>query len=452
MTDRGIIGASRPLTLAAYRAEMAQRGSAEALARLGERVAAPGHGAVIAADFAAAGHGTGPLSGIPIGVKDNIDVAGFATTGGSPALRDHRPQADAEAVARLRAAGAILPCKLNLHELAFGVTSWNAGFGAVTNPDDSLRTAGGSSGGSAAAVARGFVPVALGTDTGGSVRIPASFCGVAGFRPSKGRYPEGGMLCLSPTRDTVGIIAANVADIAEVDAVLAGEASPRMSLPDRPLRLGLAEDALPGLSAPVETVFRRALERLAERRLIEVVALPPLNYDRLEPDMGLPIVFGEAFAIWEAFCRDVLGCDLAEFATRLGDPTVRRTFSDLPQLALQSRPRLRSILTRERAALIASVVALFGRFRLDLLVAPTAVVPPPLWTEAETLLIDGQPHPTFFTVVRNTSLATLTGSPSLTLPVGRDDDGLPVGMMLEALPGADGQLLGWAAGLEAHLS
>ena len=451
MTDRRILGASHPLTLAEYRSQMAQGGLAAALARLGERAEAPGHGAVIAADFAATDHLTGPLSGIPIGVKDNIDVAGFATTGGSPALRDNRPPGDAAAVARLRAAGAILPCKLNMHELAFGVTSWNSAFGAVTNPADPLRTAGGSSGGSAAAVARGIVPVALGTDTGGSVRIPASFCGVAGFRPSQGRYPADGMLGLSPTRDTIGIIAASVADIAEVDAVLAGDPSPPASLPDRPLRLGLAEDALPGHSVPVETAFRRALDRLAACRLIEVVALPPLTYDRLEPEMGLPLVFGEALPMWEAFCRDTLGCTLADFAARLGDPHVRQTFADMPRLAQDSRPRLEAIVAQERAALIASVAAVFAGFRLDLMVAPTATVQPPLWTEAETLLIGGQPHPTFFTVVRNTSLATLTGAPSLTLPAGRDEDGLPVGMMLEALPGADGELLGWAAALEDHL-
>lgn len=208
-----------PMTLAQARQLIEAEGLPGLLQTLESRATGAGHNAVIAADFSVASS-TGPLAGIPIGVKDNIDVAGFATTGGSPALKDYRPGADAPAVTALRQAGAILCCKLNMHELAFGVTTDNATFGRVFNPFDNDRTAGGSSGGSGAAVARGIVPVALGTDTGGSVRIPASFCGVAGFRPSTGRYPTGGVLPLSQMRDTIGVIAATVADLCEVDADL----------------------------------------------------------------------------------------------------------------------------------------------------------------------------------------------------------------------------------------
>ncbi|MCZ2820713.1 amidase family protein [Modestobacter sp. VKM Ac-2977] len=154
--------------------------------------------------------GEGLLAGVPLAVKDNLDTRDLPTTGGTPALRDSRPGRDHHAVARLRAAGAAVLGKTNLHELAFGITSNNAAFGPVRNPHDPARSAGGSSGGSAVAVATGVVPIALGTNTGGSLRVPAAHCGVVGWRPTTGRWGTGRTVPISRTRDTAGVLATSV--------------------------------------------------------------------------------------------------------------------------------------------------------------------------------------------------------------------------------------------------
>ena len=151
----------------------------------------------------AEGRVLGPLHGIPIVVKDNIHVTGLQNTAGTPGLKGFVPLISNEVVTRLEAAGAVIIGKTNLHELAFGITSNNTGFGAVINPYDDSLIPGGSSGGTAVAVSAGIVPAGLGTDTGGSVRIPPALTGIVGFRPSMGRYPSDAVTPISHTRDTV---------------------------------------------------------------------------------------------------------------------------------------------------------------------------------------------------------------------------------------------------------
>ena len=165
----------------------------------------------------------GPLQGLPIGLKDAIGTAEFPTSAGTSALRDHIPATDAAVVQPLTAAGAFVLGKLNMHELSYGITSNNACTGAVRNPYDLTRIPGGSSGGAGAAVAAGLVPVAMGTDTGGSVRIPAALCGVVGFRPTTGRYAQTGIVPVSHTRDTAGPICRTVDDAAMIDALITNE-------------------------------------------------------------------------------------------------------------------------------------------------------------------------------------------------------------------------------------
>jgi indoleacetamide hydrolase len=153
-------------------------------------------------DLQRRGNKLGPLHGVPLALKDNFDTADYATTAGTPALAAHRPRRDATVVARLRAAGALVLGKANMQELAFGPTSNNAAFGPVHNPYDRARIPGGSSGGTGAAVAARLAPAGLGTDTGGSVRVPASLCGIVSLRPSMLRWPQAGIVPISHTRAT----------------------------------------------------------------------------------------------------------------------------------------------------------------------------------------------------------------------------------------------------------
>src|SRR5690625_3563166 len=198
------------------------------------------------------------LAGLRFAVKDNIDATGFPTTAGTPGLA-HCPDQDATVVARLKAAGAQLVGKTNMHEFSVGITGNNPHSGPVPNPADPRRVAGGSSGGSAAAVATGEVDFALGTDTGGSVRIPAAFCGVPGFRPSTGRYSSRGILGLSRSRDTAGILARDLALLEAVDAELSGEPTPQRGWEGR---VGIPTWLWPDLDPHVERLARERVERI----------------------------------------------------------------------------------------------------------------------------------------------------------------------------------------------
>ena len=173
----------------------------------------------------ASGKPLGPLHGIPLAIKDNINTAGLPTAVGTRALRNSRPGLYAPIIARLADAGAFVLGKTNMHELAMGYTSKNGEFGATRNPYDVSRIPGGSSGGTGAAVAARMAPAGLGSDTGGSVRIPASLCGICGLRPSSGRYPSSGIAPLSSTLDTAGPMARSIEDVALLDATITRESA-----------------------------------------------------------------------------------------------------------------------------------------------------------------------------------------------------------------------------------
>jgi Asp-tRNA(Asn)/Glu-tRNA(Gln) amidotransferase A subunit family amidase len=174
----------------------------------------------------AAGEKPGPLFGLPIPVKDSVNTADYPTTAGTPGLRDFRPAEDAPIVQALRAGGALVLGKTNLHELSYGWTSNNQAFGAVHNPYDPKRIPGGSSGGTAAAVAARMAPLGVAEDTEGSIRVPAAWCGISGFRPSTGRYSTRACVPISPLFDQVGPHSRNVADLALFDSVAANDWPP----------------------------------------------------------------------------------------------------------------------------------------------------------------------------------------------------------------------------------
>lgn len=439
------------MTLAVARDIIASGGAAALHALVLERAGSSEDNSIIGVNGDAAGGSIkGPLSGIPFGVKDNIDCLPFATTGGSPALADYHPASDAPVVARLKAAGGYVPLKLSLHELAFGITSNNGHVGPVRNPFDPSRVAGGSSGGNAAAVARSVIPFALGTDTGGSTRIPAAFCGIAGFRPSTGRYPSGGVLTLSTTRDTIGPMAVNCTDLLEIDGLIVPEET-GVPVIARRLRIGLL-NASAGLSLQTDAAFDKAISAIQAAGVADIVPLNVPEFANLDDRMGHAIVFNEAAKVWERFCREKRGISLSAFAERIASPDVRHVFSSLQQLAQQTRPAFETAMHGGLLrALRKQYADLISAKDLDLIAMPTCPVPPPLIGEDLTMATDLGIKPTFDTVARNTALATLTGAPSLSIPAGLDAAGLPIGLMIEGRSGEDRFVLAAGARLETVL-
>ncbi|MGD9526658.1 amidase family protein [Pseudonocardia sp.] len=393
--------------------------------------------------------GPGALAGVPVAVKDNLDTRDFVTTGGTPALRDSRPGRDHLAVERLRAAGAAVVGKTNLHELALGITSNNAAFGPVRNPHDPARSAGGSSGGSAVAVATGVVPVALGSDTGGSVRVPAAHCGVVGFRPTVGRWGNGRCVPISHTRDTAGAFATSVADVAEIDAVVTGAGT--APVPER-LRIGVPRAGFyDDLHPDVAAGAARALDRLADAG-VELVERDAVGVFELDAECGFPIVFAEIVEDLPGYLATLPGPEqkltFADVLDQVASPDVRGvmeaaasgTFGPAELVAaLEVRDRLRA----------AYAAALDG---LDAIIYPTVPLPAPPLGDDDMTELNGATVPVFLTSIRNTAPGSTAGMPSISLPGGVTSAGLPVGISLEGLPGQDAALLAVAAVVERVLA
>jgi mandelamide amidase len=398
--------------------------------------------------------GAGPLAGVPLAVKDNLDTADLPTTGGTPSLRDSRPGRDQHAVARLRAAGAAVVGKTNLHELAFGITSNNPAFGAVRNPHDRARSAGGSSGGSAVAVATGVVPIALGTDTGGSMRIPAAHCGVVGFRPTVGRWGSGRTVPISRTRDTAGVFATRVADAALVDELVTGE--PAAAAGSRPLRLGVPRPGFyADLHPEVAACAQRALDRLADAG-VELVETEVAGAHDLDAECGFPIVFFEVAEDLPAYIASLPGPEreltLADVLAAVASEDVRAAL-EVAASGQFDEPAYRAALaTRDRLRAAYSAALRTGGDRLDALVYPTVPLPAPPLGDDVTTELNGQQVPVFLTSIRNTGPGSTAGMPAVSLPAGATATGLPIGMSLEALPGGDAALLAVAARVEAALA
>ena len=398
--------------------------------------------------------GTGPLAGVPLAVKDNLDTADLPTSGGTPALRASRPGRDQHAVDRLRAAGAAVVGKTNLHELALGITSNNHAFGPVRNPHDPSRSAGGSSGGSAVAVATGVVPLALGTDTGGSVRVPAAHCGLVGWRPTVGRWGTGRTVPISSTRDTAGVLATRVADVAVVDELVTGQ-SPA-AVPDRPLRLGVPRTGFyDDLHPEVAGTVARALDRLADAG-VELVEVAVGDAHELDAECGFPIVFAELAQDLPAYLATLPGPErgltLADVLAQVASPDVRGALEAAASGAFTAEVHAQAMATRDRLrAAYAAALRPAGTDRLDALVYPTVPLPAPPVGDDDTTELNGRQVPVFLTTIRNTGPGSTAGMPALSLPAGTTRAGLPVGLSLEALPGEDVALLATARRVETAL-
>jgi aspartyl-tRNA(Asn)/glutamyl-tRNA(Gln) amidotransferase subunit A len=387
----------------------------------------------------AAGRRIGPLHGIPISLKDLIDQKGIATTAGSLVRRDHVATEDAVVTQRLRDAGAVFVGKTNLHEFAFGTTSEDSGYGAVRNPHDPARSPGGSSGGSAAAVASGMSLGTVGTDTGGSIRIPAAACGIVGLKPEWGHISASGVVPLSRQLDHVGPLAASVADA----WMLYNAMQPRSeqigdaldAMPLKGLRLGrLSGYFFDRVDADVENAVLGTIDRMQLRGASVVdVSLPHAG------DMAaiyLHLVFGDAA---EYHARTLV--------TRPQDytPPVRLRL-EMARYVL-AEDYIRALRGKE---LIAREVdrALIG---VDALVLPALAIPaPPLG--AATMPVKGGPDAVRTLMLRCSQPFNLSGHPAISLPCGRSRDGLPIGLQLVGHKGRTPALVQAALAAEAAIA
>ncbi|AXE96309.1 MULTISPECIES: indoleacetamide hydrolase [Paraburkholderia] len=403
-----------------------------------------------------------PLAGLPIVVKDNIHTAGLQTSAGTPALERFVPKTNAPSVQRLVDAGAIVLGKSNMHELAFGITSTNLAphAGPVRNPYDPSLIPGGSSGGTAAAIAARIVPAGLGTDTGGSTRIPAALTGTVGFRPSVGnggaerRYHDPlAVVPISHTRDTVGPMARTVADIALLDGVITGAgALPALTL--NGLRIGLPAPLWEGLERQVDDVARAALKRL-EAAGVALVPLAMSELEDLNARVGGPIAIHEPredVLAW-LIANDAPVRTLADMAARIASPDVRAIYDAVLDDALGARYDAALNLWRPR--LQQYIAATFADEHLDALLFPTtrlAAVPIDELNGSSTVSIDGSaPIDTMDAFLRNTDPASTSGIPGLSLAAGMTASGLPVGLELDGPLGEDRRLLAIGVAFERLL-
>ena len=372
----------------------------------------------------------GPLHGVPIGVKDVIDVAGARTTAGSAILRENVAARDADTVARLRAAGAVVVGKLNTHEFAFGALTTSPHFGPARNPWDPERVCGGSSGGSGAAVAAALVPGALGTDTAGSVRIPACYCGVTGLRPSWGLVSNDGVVPTAWRFDTVGPLARSAEDCSLLLEAMAPAYRPESASGANGLRVGVVEELFDRADPGIAEAAHAAVAHLAELgATVEPVTVPLLDEaGTIVQTMMLP----EAAEVHLPWLRTRIAEYGADVRARLLAGLL------LPATAYPTGLRARRWFLRELEPL---------QERYDVLAHPELPVPPPRIGE-ETVVSQGREVPYRLSVIPYNSPWTLAGLPVASVPCGLVD-GLPTGLALVGRPRGEATVLRVGAAFQA---
>jgi Asp-tRNA(Asn)/Glu-tRNA(Gln) amidotransferase A subunit family amidase len=401
-----------------------------------------------------AGKPLGALFGLPIPVKDSVNTRDYPTTAGTPALRHFRPKDDAPVVASLRGAGAIVLGKTNLHELSFGWTSNNLAFGAVHNPYDPARIPGGSSGGTAAAVAAHLAPLGVAEDTEGSIRVPAALCGLAALRPSTGRYPTTACVPISPLFDQVGPHARHVADLALFDAVVAKDPAPLAAIDLRGLRLGVVRDYwFKGLDGEVERVTTEALKRLTDAGVVLVESsLPTLQ--ALIDQSTAQIQNHDVRLSLARFLKEYhAGVTLEELIAQ-ASPDIQSTFkSDI--LPGAKNFVAENVYENARGKVLPALHALFRDYfakqKTDAIVFPATMVPAPLIGDEDMLNVNGQQVSFTTAISRNIDPGSTTGLPGLVLPAGLTAGGLPVALEFDGPAGTDRRLLAIGIALERVL-
>ncbi len=368
-----------------------------------------------------AGRDHGPLHGIPIAIKDNIDTFDMPTTYGSAHFATHRPTKDAACVARLRAAGAIVVGKTLTHEFAFGPTGDRSAQGATHNPWDLSRMTGGSSAGSAAAVAAGLVPLAIGTDTGGSIRIPSGLCGAVGFKPGVGTVPMEGVFPLSKTLDHVGPIGNNLEDVAIAFSTISGQSDAEHA-PVAGLRAGWIDVHSFG---PADRLVTSSIKLQAQKMFGNLEVIQGIE------DMIMPLRVAMA---------DIQRREAYEVhAQRVAERPELFEAEVLERLRMSASVKEEAYVTAlsARLELTAAITRYFDDF--DVLVMPTLPITAPMLDQRE-VVIDGRMVSVRDAVLSLTSAWNITGLPAVSLPAGFVN-GLPVGLQVIAAPDRDLWLL-----------
>ncbi|WP_431201138.1 indoleacetamide hydrolase [Bradyrhizobium betae] len=410
-----------------------------------------------AAAYDATGDKTIPLGGVPIVIKDNIEVAGLPCSAGTPALKNYIPRADAPVVAKLRAAGAIIIGKTSMHELAFGISGYNTAFKTgeafgVRNAYDRSLIAGGSSSGTGAALGARIVAGGLGTDTGGSVRVPAALNGCASLRPTLGRYPQGGIAPISRTRDTAGPMAATMADVALLDRVIAGgdEITPADLAG---VRIGIVKTMLTNLDADTDAAFQAAVAKLkAQGVTIVEIEMPQLA--ELNGQISFPVALYEAYDDLVAYLAHTgTGLSVEALAQEISSADVKGTYDDLviprklpaPDGTLvDAKPIYDAAIEIARPALQALYSKTFADHRLDAIAFPTTPrVAIPSNPESST-------PENFGLFIQNTDPGSNAGIPGVQIPIALGATSkLPIGLELDGPAGSDRRLLAIGMALDA---
>jgi mandelamide amidase len=377
-----------------------------------------------------------PIAGLPVAVKDNVDVAGYATTGGTPALKNHHPRANATLVQSLIDQGMVVTGKVGLHEMAAGGTCGNITFGQIRNPYDTRMVPGGSSGGSAAAVAARLVPASIGSDTAGSVRAPAAYCGCVGFKPSAGRYSRVGLLPGDISRDTLGWLARSCDDVELLDAASAPGAAPVPAIDLAGLRLGVPhayfyEDLQPELATVIEAALRALRDAgvvLVEADVPDVGALiGAMGPGGRDLAGGLNVYIAESGA----------SVTPADIIHGIADPQLRRGMSfGLTAPVAPPGPTAADTLR-----------AHYERYFAEQGVAATLIPTSPeaAYPVPEDIAAGGTGP---VAMIRNTLAGAHARIPGLSIPAGLTTAGLPVGVELDGPPGSDRTLIGIGLALE----
>jgi aspartyl-tRNA(Asn)/glutamyl-tRNA(Gln) amidotransferase subunit A len=381
----------------------------------------------------AAGKDRGPFHGIPIAVKDLFYTRGIRTTGGSLVFKEFIPDYDATVVERLRTAGAVSIGKTNLHEIAFGITSKNPHYGFVLNPLDPKRIAGGSSGGSAALIAGKFLPMTLGTDTGGSIRVPACYCGITGIKPTYGRVSRHGVLPLAFSLDHVGPLGSCVEDCAlAMNALADGEFSLPHSAGLKGVRVGVPKDFFfERVDAEVAAAVRKSIAEMERLGAAMVdVNLPDMN----EANAAARVVqLSETAAIYVNHTNPSMFGEDVWALLEQGRMIMGHEYVNAQRIRTLFRQNFDEIWQK-----------------IDVLAAPTTPITAPLLEQDNVLIGDAEEN-TRIATTRLVRSINFLGEPALSMPCGKSSNGMPIGLQLISAPFTEGRLLQIAKTLEAVL-